>query len=123
MESGVTYFLSSLDSVRFEPVRECRLEMPLEFNTGKTCALVRLNPPVSGQDFNIGGDIEDIVLAARHEEGTLFPITEFPCFVYIARPRKGSIDGSRTITKDDLEIIGWGELYRSRSDAEGHVFG
>jgi hypothetical protein len=27
------------------------------------------------------------------------------------------------IRSDDLEIIGWGELYRTREDAERHAFG
>jgi len=123
MRPEVRYFLSSLDSSRFEPVRECELLKQLWFDTGKKCALVKLNPPVIGQDFNVGADIESVVLANRHEGATLFPIDEFPCFVVIARPLKPGLEDRDTITMDDLQIIGSGELYRSRGDAENHSFG
>ncbi len=122
MQLGVRYFLSSLDSSRFEPVRECVLVKPLAFDTGKQCALVRLNPPVNGQDFNLGVDIETVVLANRHEGATLFPIDEFPCFVLIARPLKAEVVDGETITRHDVEIVGTGELYRLRVDAESHAF-
>jgi hypothetical protein len=122
MQFGVRYFLSSLDSSRFQSVRECVLVKRLVFDTGKECALVRIDPPVNGQDFNMGTTIESVILANRHDEATLFPIDEFPCFVVIARPLKGSISDRDIITRDDLEIIGSGELYRSHGDAESHRF-
>lgn len=37
-----TLYLSSLDSTRFEPVRECRIERLLTFDTGKVAAVARL---------------------------------------------------------------------------------
>jgi hypothetical protein len=122
MQAGVTYFLSSLDSTRFELVRECMLVRRLKFDTGKQCALVRLNPPVNGQDFNTGADIEFVVLAERHEGGSLFPIDSFPCLVFIARPLRTDVASTETINKGEVEIIGSGELYRSRIDAEDHLF-
>jgi hypothetical protein len=122
MQADVTYFLSSMDSARFESVRECVLVRRLRFDTGKSCALVRLSPPVNGQEFNVGGDIKLVILAERHEGETLFPIGMFPCFVFIARPLRTDFAGTETINKDDVEIMGSGELYRSRSDAEDHLF-
>lgn len=122
MQTGVSYFLSSLDSSRFEAVRECMLVKELFFDTGKHCALVNLNPPLRGQEFGLADDIENVVLAARFEDGTLFPINEFPCFVFIARPIRTGIAHCEAISKDDLEVVGIGELYRSRSDAEEKVF-
>jgi hypothetical protein len=122
MKFGVRYFLSSLDSSRFEPVRECELLKQLTFNTGKQCALVKLNPPVSGQDFNIGADVEAVVLANRSEGATLFPIDEYPCFVVIARLLRPGLEGGDPIASADLEVIGSGEIYRSRSAAESHLF-
>lgn len=117
-----TYYLSSLESVRFEPVRECRLSMKLTFDTGKECALVRLSPPVVGQPWGLSEDIEHFVLANRHDGERLFPISEFPCFVHIARLTAKPIGQGGTISASDLETVAWGELYRTRSDAENHVF-
>ena len=86
--TGEMLYLSSLDSARFEPVRECRIERLLTFDTGKVAAVARLSPGVIGQDLNVTSDIDMVVLSPRHEE-----------------------------------VIGWGELYRTRDDAERHAFG
>lgn len=122
MNLGDIVYLSSLESTRFEPVRDCRLVKQLSFGTGKQCALMKINPPVVGQDFNERADIDTVLIANRHEGETLFPINEFPCFVFICRPLIKGIEGRETVAKDEVEIIGWGELYRSRSDALNHIF-
>jgi hypothetical protein len=116
------YYLSSLDSVKFGSTRECIFIKRLNLNTGKECVLVRLSPPVIGQDYGLGTDIEDFVLTNRHEGEGLSPIREFPCFVFIARPLIDDIGERDQITKGDVEIIAWGELYRTKSDADNHVF-
>lgn len=43
--AGDTFYLSSLDSVRFEPVRECRIVDTLIFDTGQ--GLVKVSVTVS----------------------------------------------------------------------------
>lgn len=116
------YYLSSLDSARFEPVRECRFERVLLFDSGKPAVEVRLSPTVIGQEFNRPSDIETVILTSRHEGASINPVSEFPCFVFITIPRKHDVLQS-PIRSDDLEIIGWGELYRTRKDAESHVLG
>lgn len=121
--SGETYFLSSLDSTRFEPVRECHVKRALAFDTGKIAVDVTLSPPVVGQDFNRGLDIDTVILSCRYEGATIDPVDEFPCFVFITVPRTAEYALQSPIRSDDLEIIGWGELYRTREDAERHRFG
>ncbi len=116
------YYLSSLDSARFEPIRQCRFERLLTFDSGKTAVEARLSPAVIGQDFNRQGDIEVVILTPRHEGASIDPVNEFPCFVFITIPREHEVLQS-PIRSDDLEIIGWGELYRTRADAESHAFG
>jgi hypothetical protein len=122
MNSGDILYLSSLDSVRFASVRECVLIRQLALDTGKQCALMSINPPVLGQEFNRVSDIDRVLLVNRHEGATLFPINEFPCFVFICRPLIEGVDARETVTKSEIEIIGWGELYRSRGDAANHTF-
>jgi hypothetical protein len=123
MKKGTTYYLSSLESVRFEAVRKCELVKQMAFDTGKQCALVRLSPAVIGQPWGLSSDIEFFVLANRHKGEKLFPISEFPCFVHIARLHSDASIEREVIRASDLENVAWGELYRSRSDAENHVFG
>jgi hypothetical protein len=119
---GDTFYLSSLESVRFETVRECRFADMLVFDTGKNAAVACLQPPVIGQDFNCPADLQRVILAPRHEGVSIDPISEFPCFVFIAITHEGR-ELQSPIRSDDLEIIGWGELYRTYDDAENHVFG
>ncbi len=123
MKKETTYYLSSLESVRFEPVRECELVKQMEFDTGKQCALVKLSPAVIGQPWGLVEDIEFFVLANRHDGEELFPISEFPCFVHVARLRSHDVMKREVISASDLENVAWCELYRTRSDAENHVFG
>jgi hypothetical protein len=118
-----TLYLSSLESIRFEPVRACRIVDELTFDTGKVAVVARLQPPVVGQDFNRAADIDTVILAARHEGVSVAPVNEFPCFVFIAIPRPGLETLRTPVRSDDLEIIGWGELYRTHADAASHVFG
>ena len=47
-------------------------------------------------------------------------MVEFPCFVFVCIPTVDTL--SEIQTKDDLRILAWGELYRTYSDAENHVF-
>jgi hypothetical protein len=86
------------------------------------CVLVRVSPPVIVQSYVLAEDIDLLVLAARHEGRGLFPIKEFPCFVFIARLLSDLIETQAEIGKEEVELIAWGELYRTRADADQHVF-
>jgi hypothetical protein len=115
-------FLSSLESTRFEPVRNCVLVRRLRFDSGKECALVRLDPPVIGQDFDSAEDIDLFLVTPRHEGARLFPVSEFPLFVFIGLPSEDVV-GADVVTAKDVVVIGWGELYRTAEDAREHRFG
>ncbi len=118
-----TYFLSSLESARFGVPRECVFVKRLRFQTGKECILARINPPVIGQDFGVADDIDLVLLSNRHEGEGPSPIKEFPCFVFIARPLSADVERRAEIAREDVQVIAWGELYRTKADAERHVFG
>jgi hypothetical protein len=118
----MTYYLSSLESVRFGKARKCTFVKRMRFDTGKECALVKLAPPVAGQPWGLAKDLEAFVLAARHAGKGLFPISEFPCFVHIARLLSDDVMEKDVVAASELETVAWGELYRSREDAEKHVF-
>jgi len=84
---------------------------------------VKLDPPVIGQPWGLGGVVlEFFVLANRHEGAHLLPITEFPCFVHIARPLSDDVMHKDIVSASELQTVAWGELYRSHQDAENHVF-
>lgn len=119
---GETYFLSSLDSRRFMPVRRCDLGPDVDFDTGKRAVVARIEPPVLGQDFGRPADIDSVILTTRHAGASLRPIDEFPCFVHIAIATEEDQPVVSPLSAADLTIIGWGELYRTAEDAEANRF-
>lgn len=118
---GEIYFLSSLDYSTLEQTRQCTVVRRLRFNTGKECVLADVSPPIPGPQFGFIEDIVRVLLAVRHEGASLSPIDEFPCFVFVTIPLT-DIDSREVIEKDEVQIVAWGELYRTRDDADNHVF-
>lgn len=116
------YYLSSLESKLLEPVRKCRVVKKIMFDTGKECAIAEIEPPIIGQYFNESEDIKYVLLANRHMGSSLFPVNEFPCFVFIAKFIDLNMLENSSFTKADVQIMAWGELYRSKYDAEHHIF-
>ena len=94
----------------------------LRFRTGKECALVAVSPAVIGQEYGLADDIDSLLVTTRYEGDSLSPIKKFPCFVFIARLLIADIEERDEIEKGDVEVIAWGELYRTKTDADLHVF-
>jgi predicted nuclease with RNAse H fold len=118
---GERYYLSSMDSVLLEEPRECWFEKRAQFATGKEAVFAALDPPVQVRREGAWKAVRRVVLTARHEGYGLFPITFFPCFVYVA----SLVDEDAAVellTSSELEVIGIGELYRSEKDARAHRF-
>lgn len=115
------YYLSSLDSYTLETVRVCDFVVIKRFDTGKACVVAAMDPPIPGGRFGLGYDVAEVVLAARHQGDDLTNIREFPCFVHVARVVSGDIRSKDVVVVADLENLAWGELYRTKSDAENHV--
>jgi hypothetical protein len=117
-----TYYLSSLDSARFDSSRKCEVLRRLHLDNGKDCMLVRISPPVNLQEYGVIEDVDTLVLLSRHSGQDLSTIATFPFFVFITRPLIHDVLDVDTIAKDQLQILAWGELYRTKQDADDHRF-
>jgi hypothetical protein len=79
--------------------------------------VVRIEPPVVGQPFGLGGqDIDHVILATRHVGESLFPIQRWPVFVHVARPLV-PIEGRDMLHDGELESIAWAEIYQTEDAA------
>jgi len=116
-----TCFLSSMDSYALEATRQCEFVGSLRFDTGKECVIARLDPPILGQPFGVPEDLNEVLLAARHQGDLLSSIREFPCSVFVARPLKNVKSGD-VVCATDMVILAWAEIYRTKHDAENHIF-
>jgi hypothetical protein len=80
--------------------------------------LVRIDPPLIGQKYGLGErDIELVLVATRHKGSSLFPITEWPVFVHVARMLVEDPVHYDRLEKGQYESIAWAELYRTEDDA------
>jgi hypothetical protein len=76
--------------------------------------LVTVDPPLIGQRYGLGAkDINSLLLATRHEGRTLFPISEWPSFVYVIRILDPATVSAGKFTEHQVEMIAWGEIYQS----------
>ena len=80
--------------------------------------LVRINPPLIGQKYGLGDlDIDRVVLAPRHRGASLFPVSEWPIYVHVARLTIELPEGHDSLRDEELELIAWAELYRTTEEA------
>jgi hypothetical protein len=86
--------------------------------TGDGYMLVSIAPPIVGQKYGLGGeDIDQLILAPHLVGKSIFPVNERPCFVNVYRIKNGAILNSKLISKDDVELIGFGSLLLKEEDA------
>lgn len=99
-------------------VRSCWVEGRLRDRARDDYMVVKVHPTIIGQQFGLGGtDVETVILSSRLRGSTLFPVTEWPCDVYISRVLDPRIFGGSEFAADQVQLIGWGRIFQSRQDA------
>lgn len=121
-DNEVDFYLASTEGYGLEHPRKCFIIRRLSTETRQDLLLVRVVPPLIVQKRAIGsGDLELVVLATRHRGSTLFPIKEWPVYVHVARAKHVNSIEADIVSQDDLEVVAWGELYRTEEDARAAV--
>ena len=106
------FFLSSSEGYGLEEPRACFRIKRLLGSGRDDYLLIRIAPPIPGQPYGLGDrDIAEVVIATRHAGSSLFPITDWPVFVHVARPLVADIELRESVDINELEEIGWAELY------------
>jgi len=84
--------------------------------------LIEIEPGLAGQRFGLGSiEIVQLIISARHRGRTLYPISEWPLYVYVARIPDRAIIESLSFTREQIELIAWGTLFRTREEASDHA--
>ncbi len=114
------FYLASGETVPLLAPRACFIEERLVAAENRDDYLrVQIDPPIVGQHLGLGDhDIEEVVLATRHAETTLHPISEWPTMVYICDIVNEKIRGSGHASAKDLRILLIGDLHRTSQDAD-----
>jgi len=112
------FYLSSSEGYGLETPRACYRVRSLGGRSTDDYLLVRIDPPIIGQPYGLGGkDIDMVILANRHSGTSLFPVSEWPLSVHVARI-VNKLDQKQTIEENDIESIVWAEIYKTEEDAK-----
>ena len=115
--TAIDFFLASSEGYGLEEPRRCFRLRRIMGRSSDDYLLIQIDPPIPGQRYGFGErDIERVVLATRHEGVSLFPISSWPVSVHVARLLREARDGD-TLPREDLEEIGWAELYETEEAA------
>lgn len=112
------FFLASSEVYRLEEPRSCRRIKRMRSDSRDDLLLVRVEPPLVGQPYGLGGrDIDTVLVATRHEGDSLFPIGSWPVFVHVARLLIENPETREQIHDNECEAIAWAELYATEAAA------
>jgi len=111
------FYLASSEGYGMEEPRRCFAIRRIRGDQRDDYLLARIEPPVVGQPFGLGGrDIDHVILATRHVGESLFPVQRWPVFVHVARPLVPTEE--RDVLHDgELESIAWAEIYQTEDAA------
>jgi hypothetical protein len=106
----------------YEPLsapRACRQRDRFHDELRDDYMLVDIDPPLPGQRFGLGGsDVTSLVFASRHRGQTLFPVSEWPSHVYVARVVDNEIPSADELC---VQLIAWGAIFRSLREASDYA--
>ena len=112
------FFLASSEGYQLEKPRSCKRIKRVRSDTRDDLLLIKVEPPLIGQPYGLGGrDIDTLLIAARHKGYSFFPIKEWPVFVHVARLLIENPEQREQIHDNEFESIAWAELYRTKEDA------
>lgn len=113
------FYLTSSEGYGLEQVRACYKERRLMNGHPDGYMLCEIDPPIIGQPYGLDGqDINRIVIAGRHAGYSLFVINDWPAYAHVARLTDDVSDDKFVIVENDIEPIGWTEVYESSAAAK-----
>ncbi len=110
------FFLSAAAEMTgdLETTRSCWAKARLRDDFRDDYMLIEVAPPaVEG-----GPETTELLISTRHKGPSLFPLKELPIDVYITRILDRSISGTLVFNKSQVQLIGWGRLFRSAEESD-----
>ena len=123
MQAKPDFFLSAAgESEGLATPRACWKKARLKDQVRDDHMLIEIEPPVIGQKYGLGGkDISHLILSARYEGASLFPVREWPCHVYVTRIVDDVVIEALVFTRSQVEIIACGMIFRTLEEASAHA--
>jgi hypothetical protein len=111
------FYLASTDSYTLENPRGVWQLKRMSGLGRDDLLLVKIDPPMIDGFGSDAESIDTVVLATRHQGGSLFPITRWPVSVYVLRLTIDNVEDCDSLQKGEFRNIAWAELYQSEQDA------
>lgn len=84
--------------------------------------LVKIEPPLIGQSFGLGGnDVHELLISTRHQGFSLFSKCREPMEVYVARVMDPKVLEAHSFTREQVELVAWGTVFYTLSEANIHA--
>ncbi len=84
--------------------------------------LVEIKPPIIGQPYGLGDkDITDLILSAKLQGYSLFPVSGWPCPVYVSLILDQTITETCVFTGGQVQMIAWAVIFRTLDETNAHV--
>jgi hypothetical protein len=123
MDQAPAFFLSTAGE--YEPLaapRACWAKARLRDAVRDDHMLIIIEPALPGQSFGLGAaDITQLIVSARRRGQTLYAISEWPLSVYVSRIVDEAVVESSAFTREQVELIAWGTLFRTCEEASDHA--
>jgi len=80
--------------------------------------LIAIEPTILGQQYGLGDrNITELIISTRHQGFSLFPVSHWPCDIYVARILDDTIVQTRVFGRDQVELIGWATIFQAFDEA------
>ena len=118
-EDKAIFYLTTAGEYRLlSKPRTCRFVKRLRDVNRDDYMLVEIDPPLLGQSFGLGDtDVMSLLLSTRHKGYTLYPVKEWPTYVYVARITDSKVFESESFTLEQVELIAWGAVFNDLGKA------
>lgn len=112
MQNEIDFYLASSEGYNLEKPRKCQRMVRLKNESRDNLLLIKIDPPIVGQQYGLGSkDIDEIIIATRFKNESLFPIQKWPIHVYVLRPLINISSDTKEIKNENMKLIAWAELY------------
>jgi hypothetical protein len=77
---------------------------------------------LSGQEFGLTNkNITQLIICTRYQGYTLYPMTEWPSFVYVARILDETVLQTLSLENQQVEMIAWAAIFRTLKEARAYA--
>jgi hypothetical protein len=97
--------------------RECSEIRRLRDTIRDDYMLVRIEPSFRDERSS-PMDIDRLVISTRLKPHSLYPITDWPCHVYVMRIVDDHLLEASSFTETQEEMIAWGTLFKTLAEAQ-----